>query len=241
MQTAARKHTPRDPFIVATQVAKRQLGMADDDYRQVLSRIAGVTSSTQVPEGKRQAVLEEFTRLGATSAPKAQSANRRASAMEGPFAPKLRALWIAGWNLGVFRDRSDAALMANVTKMTGIERSRWLCNPHDANKAIEGLKAWLTREANVDWKISPRASPWRSVPGYLIAWAQFRLLEPDLLEPDLEPVIAHASFWAAVDTVVGGNFRASFNDGSDWMPVMNHFGKHIRGRQAIAASVNGDL
>ncbi len=45
--------------------------------------------------------------------------NRQPSkALSGKYAKKLQALWIAGYNLGVFRDRRDSALLAFVKRQT---------------------------------------------------------------------------------------------------------------------------
>ena len=64
---------------------------------------------------------------------------------------KLLALWISGWHLGVVRDRTDAGLCAWLRRRFGIEVPSWPDFPAKAN-AVEGLKAWLAREAAVDWR-----------------------------------------------------------------------------------------
>ncbi|NJL09057.1 MAG: DUF1018 domain-containing protein [Methylacidiphilales bacterium] len=74
--------------------------------------------------------------------------------IDGPYGPKLRALWISAWNLGVVRDRTDAAMLAFVERQTRIQRTRFLRAAADARKAVEGLKAWISREGGVGWPAS---------------------------------------------------------------------------------------
>ena len=63
----------------------------------------------------------------------------------------LRALWISAWHLGLTRSRDDAALMAFVARQTGADHPRFLTDPADAAKAIEGMKAWIARDGGVEW------------------------------------------------------------------------------------------
>jgi hypothetical protein len=129
----------------AIHVARRQLGLDDDDYRAVLERVTGKRSSAEMTEAERRQVVEELRRLGFASAP----AGRQP--LSGPYAKKLQALWLSAWNLGIVRNRDDKALIAFVERQTGISHVRWLREPGDAAKAIEALKSWMTREAGVVW------------------------------------------------------------------------------------------
>ncbi|MBN9333882.1 MAG: regulatory protein GemA [Devosia sp.] len=132
--------------IAAIHVAKKELGLDDDTYRAALLQVTGKASSSDMTEKERQTVLEHFRSKGF----KASSTGRR-KPLEGRFAPKLQALWIAGWNLGLVRDRDDRALIAFVKRQTGIDHVRFLRHGQDAVKAIEGLKGWLERSGGVDW------------------------------------------------------------------------------------------
>ena len=46
------------------QIARKQLQLAEDDYRAILLRITGQTSSTACSARQLDAVLREFQRLG---------------------------------------------------------------------------------------------------------------------------------------------------------------------------------
>ncbi|MCC7097293.1 MAG: regulatory protein GemA [Thermomonas sp.] len=127
-------------------VARRDLGLDEDDYRAVLERVTGKRSAAVMTNGERQACVDEFKRLGFAATQKASRTR-----LDGPYAGKLRALWLSAWHLGIARDRRDSALTAFVERQTGIASTRWLRNAYDAQAAIEGLKAWIAREGGVEW------------------------------------------------------------------------------------------
>lgn len=126
----------------AIHAGRKALGLEDEDYRALLVRVTGKRSAAQLDERQRSAVVTEFRRLGFGTEP---------SAVTGPFASKLKALWLSAYNLGVAKDRRDSAMVAFVERQTGVARVQWLRDPRDARRAIEGLKAWIAREASVEW------------------------------------------------------------------------------------------
>lgn len=130
----------------AIHVLRRQSGMTDADYRGLLKARFSVVSSTDLNDAQAVALIEEL-RGGAPAA------SRRAPAKTatGKYAPVLQALWISGYHLGVVKSKDDAAMLAFVERQTGLPHTRFLTDPVDAHRAIEGLKAWLAREAGVEW------------------------------------------------------------------------------------------
>ena len=148
--------------IGAIHAIAARIGLDEDARRDVIAGEAdGKRSSKELSAAEAGRVIE---RLKALSTPVQSVVNpslKRASSplprargalrLDGSYAPKLRALWISGWNLGVVRDRSDKALLAFLERQTGIAHTRWLREPSDAAKAIEALKKWLARDAGVKW------------------------------------------------------------------------------------------
>ncbi len=191
----------------------------DDDKRAIYARVTGKAGLTVMSDPEKEAVAAELRKLGAKPA---RRANGRA-ALSGPFAKKLQALWIACWNLGITRDRDDAALEAFITRQTGIERERWLHKAGDAAKVIEALKGWMAREANVFWG-TPAPRDWLTHDGARIAWAQWKILNP---KADL---VARYGFDSFVATC-GGTLTM---EAKGWITVMNALGAQIRARKAVA-------
>lgn len=157
--------------IAAIHVARKQLGLDDDTARDLYGRITGKRSLREMSPAEQERVVEELRRRGFT---KASNGSRKQ--LEGRFAKKLQALWIAAFNLGVVRNRDDKALIAFVERQTGLSHVRFLRHPEDADKAIEALKAWMRREAGVDWSNDITTSDWLKPHGAKIAVAQWQIL-----------------------------------------------------------------
>ena len=116
-------------------IAKKELGLADDDYRAVMARVTGKTSSKDCSDGEIDRVLTEFKRLGFKPA-KPYSAK--------PHVRKIYALWTALEKAGALSDASRKALASFCERQTGVTSPDWL-TPPQANKVTEGLKSWLKR------------------------------------------------------------------------------------------------
>ena len=122
-------------------VAKRDLNMDEDDYRELLKRVTGKSSAKLMTVSEQQSCVAEFRRLGF------QSKTR----LEGAYAKKMQALWLSAYHLGIVRNRKDEALLTFVKNRTGIEHVNWVKDARDASRVIEALKAWMTRKAGVEW------------------------------------------------------------------------------------------
>jgi phage gp16-like protein len=205
--------------IAAMHVAKKQMGLDDDTYRAKLVRITGKQSAKDMTEGERQNVLTVFRNEGFAPAPAARRADGRQK-LTGKFAKKLQALWIAAWNLGIVRDRDDAALVAFVKRQTGIEHTRFLVYADDASRAIEALKSWIRREAGVSYG-NTNGQDWLSADGAKVAWAQWKILTPGA------GLMVRKGFDAEVSRLTGAIMLQDVK-GSGWQTVMNHFGEKIR-------------
>jgi hypothetical protein len=205
--------------IAAMHVAKKQMGLDDDTYRAKLVLITGKKSAKDMTEEERQRVLTVFRNEGFAPAPAARRADGRQQ-LTGKFAKKLQALWIAAWNLGIVRERDDAALVAFVKRQTGIEHTRFLVYADDASRAIEALKSWIRREAGVSYG-NTNGYDWLSADGAKVAWAQWRILKP---EADL---VSRKGFDDAVVKLTGAVLLQQITAGG-WQAVMNHFGEKIR-------------
>ncbi|MEM7426739.1 MAG: phage protein GemA/Gp16 family protein [Pseudomonadota bacterium] len=134
---------------------------------------------------------------------------------------KLRALWIAGWNLGVIRDRRDQALFAFIKRQTVIDHPRFLVNADDS------LKAMLRREAGVDWGGKSYGAgdkpPKELKPQHAVLRAQFDCL--DRLGQIDRASVRGLDGWAQTFT---GKADLKAYDGNDWMTAMNAAGELVR-------------
>lgn len=202
--------------LAAIHVAKKQLGLDDDTYRAALVNITGKASTRDMTEAERNKVVAAFRDRGFK--PASTGSRKR---LEGKYAPKLQALWIAAWNLGVIDNRSDEALVAFVKRQAQVDHVRFLHDPADAAKAIEGLKAWIQRVAKVDWTVDTFLPDWMRSAGAKIAIAQWNVLvAAEVVRPNItefRKLVAELA--KPVDQIT---------DERDWQPVMNHLGERVR-------------
>jgi phage gp16-like protein len=138
--------------------AKKELSLDDVTYRAIVKRVSAkfrrepVESSAQMTSRERAALLEELHHFGFR-----KPLNRPERSPGGPQEEKIRALWQALIDSGALHDSSEKALRSFIRRQTGtVEIPRWL-TAEQANKVIEGLKAWHRRASSKDAGI-PRAS-----------------------------------------------------------------------------------
>ncbi|WP_019219119.1 phage protein GemA/Gp16 family protein [Bartonella florencae] len=196
--------------LAAIHMSKRALGLDDETYRALLYRLTGKYSAKDLSVLEKRLVMDEMRACGFQP---------KAKLLEGKYAKKLQALWIAGWNLGIIRDRSDQALVRFVKRQTGIDHIRFLRDSDDACRAIEALKSWLQREGGVDWKGKKIQDSWQKMPGYLILRAQWKRLNPDV-------VFDLGAFHQSVVALSGKALGEM--SGGDFIEVMNVWGRIIR-------------
>ncbi|WP_244468056.1 regulatory protein GemA [Nitratireductor soli] len=200
----------------AIHVGLKQVGIEGEDKRDFYMRLTGKPTLTVMTSADHGAVLQELRRLGFK-----QHSKGSRPRLEGRYAKKLQALWIAAWNLGLVRSRDDKALLAFVKRQTGIDHVRFLRHPEDAAKAIEALKAWMTRGAGVEWR-APLGTPgWMARPAYRLALAQWAILE----KADTLP--QPGSLATFVRATTGAPDPAAMTD-AQWREVMNALGKRVR-------------
>jgi phage gp16-like protein len=156
-------NTPRRKQLLGkVHIARKQLALTDDSYRDVIERVTDRRSAAECDDRQLVAVIEEFKRLGWRDARKTPVKGGRPLAT-GPQAGKARALWLSLWNLGEISDPAESVLAAFVRRQTGKEDLRF-CHSGDFNKIVEGLKAMLSRAIEAaGWKVpaGDDAHAWR--------------------------------------------------------------------------------
>lgn len=129
----------RSPALAKIHIARKDLGLSDDDYRAILTRVAGADSASKLGPSGLAAVLTEFARLGWKAAPKGFGGKRS----DKPGVRLIFGLWTELGNLGLVTP-TRPALFAFVKRQTNVNNPDWL-TAGDVNKVIEGLKAMRRR------------------------------------------------------------------------------------------------
>lgn len=140
---------PSKADLAKIHIAKKELGLTDEVYRDILRAQFRRDSSAKLTPGQAFALLAHFKKLGWK-----QRSQSKLPGMEIPpdgQSKKIQALWITLHQAGKVRDGSDQALMAFVKRMTktathpGKDHLRF-CDNGDKWKIIEALKDWAKRE-----------------------------------------------------------------------------------------------
>lgn len=202
-------------------IARTTLGLDEETYRAKLKNITGETSLRKMTEAQMRQVITVFEKEGFRRGPK-KSRNDGRRELTGPYLGKLRALWIAGYNLGIIRNRDDRAMIAWIEDQTGIPDTRFLRAHADARAAIEGLKGWLQREGRVSFG-NLNGQEWLASEPAKVAWAQWKILHPDA------SIIVRKGFDEEVCKLLKvqiawlGDLKPR-----DWQAVMNGLGARVR-------------
>lgn len=128
-------------LIQVIHVAKGQLGMDDDTYRNMLKQLTQKDSTKQLTIGQLSRIITHLQGLGFKIQSKTKS---KQVAPQDPQSQKIRALWRNLHEVGQVNDPSEAALSKYVKRITSIESLAWL-NTEQASQVIETLKKWLSR------------------------------------------------------------------------------------------------
>lgn len=137
-------------------IAKKQLAMDEDDYRQLLFEVTGHTSAADCTDAQLAHVIERMKKLGFKPLPKAGK-----KAATHPMARKARALWISLHHLNAVQNPAEEALEAFARRQLGCTKLSW-ANQRDSYKLIEALKAmavrhgWRQTAAHDGHKLSPK-------------------------------------------------------------------------------------
>lgn len=143
-------------------IAKKQLGLDDDVYRDRLQQLTGKRSCSEMAIGELFKVLKNLEQCGfKAKRPSKGQANKSQTKRRGRYSPKsqgqpidvIRALWIQMAQQGMVNDGSELALTAWVKRTTsringgiGVDSLEWLALDFTmTGKVINALKAWQKR------------------------------------------------------------------------------------------------
>ncbi|MCM3419032.1 gp16 family protein [Sphingopyxis alaskensis] len=205
--TAPARQTSIDPsqqrrraLLAKVHIAKKQLGLAEDDYRAIIFQHCRSMSAADATEAQLAAVVQHFAQRGFKAAARSVP-GRKAPAVDTPSARKARALWLSLHQLGAVRNPSEHALEAFARRQLGVEQWRW-SDQSLSYRLIEALKAMALRhgwEVGDGKHIKLHASKARLVrailaklvasgiahPGWTVTDALFRLTGEEIRPIDL--------------------------------------------------------
>lgn len=130
-------------LIQLIHIARNDLHMDEDTYRQMLQGLTGKASTKGMDVTQLNRVMESMKNKGFCIKP-AGKARSGLSLDTHPQSKKIRALWLEMASAGIVRDSSEQALALWVKRETGVSALRWL-GSDQASSVIEKLKKWQRR------------------------------------------------------------------------------------------------
>ena len=135
-----RANQHRRAMIAKIQIARKDLAMDEDDYRQIVFDKTGRTSLKEASEADLARVLDVMKAKGFRPIAKTGAV----AAAQHPMARKARALWISLYHLGVVHNASEQALEAFAARQLKCDKLVW-ARQSDAFRLIEALKDMARR------------------------------------------------------------------------------------------------
>lgn len=127
----------RRRLIAMVHIARGDLGLDEDTYRDILERVTGKRSAAELTVGELGLVVDALRERGFTPKRTGQRSGKA-------HVRKVWALWGQLERAGRLREPGRASCRSFVERMTGVTDPEWL-TPEQANVVIEALKAWLRR------------------------------------------------------------------------------------------------
>lgn len=137
-----RSASRRRAMLAKIHVAKKQLQLDEDDYRQILLDETGRSSAGDCTEAELERALKRFEAKGFKPLPKAGPAANRPA--QHPVARKARAMWISLYHLGAVESPNEKALESFARRQLKCDRLVW-ADQRQGYKLIEALKAMAAR------------------------------------------------------------------------------------------------
>ncbi|MBN2428447.1 MAG: regulatory protein GemA [Deltaproteobacteria bacterium] len=131
----------RRKALAKIHIAKKELGLSDDEYRDVIrSVVPGKDSAADLSDPQLHDLLNRLHEIGWRP-----RLRRGASRPLPPTVWKARSLWLELHDMGAVRNPGWTSMARFCKRMTGTQDLRMLDN-HQAMVVIEALKDWLHRE-----------------------------------------------------------------------------------------------
>ena len=131
---------PRTKLIQLIHVAKRELSLDEETYRETLEQTTGKASLKEMTDAQLQAVLDRLKTAGFSIKSKTGT-NKLADDVQSKL---IRHLWLMLFDAGEVRNSSELALAAFVKKQTGVDALQFL-STESADRVINRLRNWCKR------------------------------------------------------------------------------------------------
>ena len=136
------KFNKKTKLIQLIHVAKTQLGLDDELYREVIESCTGKTSSKLLSIPQLESVLTRMKQLGFQVESKDKAGVKNLA--DDAQSRLIRHLWLQLYNAGQVRNSSETALAKFVENKVGVSALQFL-STKNADMIINHLRQWCKR------------------------------------------------------------------------------------------------
>lgn len=137
------KKNNRNNELAQIHIARQQLGLDEETYRNMLFTVARVRSAKDLDHAGRSRVLDHLKQRGWNNKPARKAKSSQALA-DDPQSKMIRGLWLELYDLGAVKNPAESSLNSFIKRHTNIDRLEWLSSSQ-ASQIIEILKKWRAR------------------------------------------------------------------------------------------------
>jgi phage gp16-like protein len=141
----------RNKLIAKIHVAKKQLGLNEDEYRGIIQGVTNGESESckDCNEAQLEQIMSRMTEWGFKPVVTAPAEGSKPKVKLSPVTrgkpdptqvDKIRAVWIDLANKGIIRNRSDDAIQSFAKRLTHVDRLEWLTTKQ-CQTVLAALKA----------------------------------------------------------------------------------------------------
>jgi phage gp16-like protein len=146
----------RHKLIAKIHIAKTQLGMIDEEYRDLLKSLTdGKESCRDCDELQLDSIMQAMIRLGFKTKVKPQNSPQTRDKTDHDQIDKIRALWIDMGRRGIVRTPTEPALRRYCKRITKVDRVEWM-SIDQCSAVIAGLNVMANGDSvvvNVDAEV----------------------------------------------------------------------------------------
>lgn len=151
------KRDNRKAALAQIHIAKKQLALDEEIYREMLENLTGKRSCSEMAIGELYKVIKHLENVGFKRNRGGQPASRRkqyySPKSQGQIIDVMRAIWIEMHKEGIVRDGSELALTHWAKRASsqrnggiGVDSLEWLERDTKlASRVLEDLKQWRKR------------------------------------------------------------------------------------------------
>lgn len=151
------KKDNRKAALAQIHIGKKQLGLDDDIYRDMLNRVTGKRSCSKMHISELYQVIDHLRKCGFKTKRQPEKSDRAQKKQLSPKASGqvidvMRAVWIEMHHEGIVDDGSEMALTRWAERQSsqlnggvGIAELEWLERTKLVSPVLESLKQWRTR------------------------------------------------------------------------------------------------